>query len=126
MQIADDRDQDMKNERGDYWGRGGGGDRMWRDTRPWSDDEWRSDPNLDNNVPDDNDDRRNDAIRSLPRRRSQLPALCRLSPAAHVHQASCDCRCRRHRRRDEMGSALEALSPFEIAIGRRGAALARR
>ena len=52
-QIADDRDQDMKNERGDYWGRGGG-DRMWRDTRPWSDDEWRSDPNLDNNVPDDN------------------------------------------------------------------------
>ena len=33
---------------------------MWRDTRPWSDEEWRSDPNLsdpnlDNNIPDDSD-----------------------------------------------------------------------
>jgi hypothetical protein len=55
MRIAEDRDQDMRDQRGDYWGRGGGGDRMWRDTRPWSDDEWRSDPNLDNNVPDDDD-----------------------------------------------------------------------
>ncbi|MBS4003505.1 MAG: hypothetical protein KGZ91_09035 [Afipia sp.] len=59
MQKADDRDQDMRDQRGDYWGRGGG-DRMWRDTRPWSDEEWRSDPNLsdpnlDNNIPDDDD-----------------------------------------------------------------------
>ena len=54
MQIAEDRDQDARDQRGDYWGRGGG-DRMWRDTRPWSDEEWRSDPNLDNNIPDDND-----------------------------------------------------------------------
>ncbi len=52
--AADDRDQDIKDEPGDYWGRGG--DRMWRDTRPWSDDEWRSDPNLDNNIPDDDND----------------------------------------------------------------------
>lgn len=59
MQIAEDRDQDARDQRGDYWGRGGG-DRMWRDTRPWSDEEWRSDPNLSdpnlgNNIPDDND-----------------------------------------------------------------------
>ncbi|MGB5084615.1 hypothetical protein HUN39_09890 [Methylocystis sp. FS] len=52
MQRADDRDQDMREERGDYWGRGG--DRMWRDTRPWSDEEWRRNPNLDDNVPDNN------------------------------------------------------------------------
>ena len=53
LQIADDRDQDRKDEPGAYWGRGG--DRMWRDTRPWSDEEWRSDPNWNNNAPDDND-----------------------------------------------------------------------
>ncbi|MBG0793592.1 hypothetical protein IYY11_09405 [Methylocystis sp. H62] len=65
MQKADDRDQGLSNqglsdqglggERGDYWGRGGGGDRMWRDTRPWSDDQWRNDPDLDQNAPDDDD-----------------------------------------------------------------------
>ncbi|HEY8124286.1 MAG TPA: hypothetical protein VIF88_02540 [Methylocystis sp.] len=64
MQRADDRgqdlrdpnlsDQDSRGERGEYWGRGGG-DRMWRDTRPWTDDQWRNDPDLDQNAPDDND-----------------------------------------------------------------------
>ncbi|WP_292532547.1 hypothetical protein [Methylocystis sp.] len=47
---ADDRQQDLTDERadqqrqGDWWGRGGP---SWRDPRPWSDDEWRRNPDWD-------------------------------------------------------------------------------
>jgi len=47
MWKADDRQQDQKDERadqqrkGEWWGRGGP---SWRDPRPWSDDEWRRNP----------------------------------------------------------------------------------
>ncbi|MBI5013323.1 hypothetical protein [Methylocystis hirsuta] len=47
MQKADDRQQDQNADRGDlerqgdWWGRGGP---SWRDSRPWSDDEWRRGP----------------------------------------------------------------------------------
>jgi hypothetical protein len=50
MQKADDRDPDWRDERayhnrqGDWWGRGGP---SWRDPRPWSDDEWRRNPDWD-------------------------------------------------------------------------------
>jgi hypothetical protein len=46
VQKADDRDRDLKDDRsdqdrrGDWWGRAP----TWRDTRPWSDDEWRRGP----------------------------------------------------------------------------------
>lgn len=50
MQKADDRQQDQTDERGnlepqgDWWGRGGP---SWRDPRPWSNDEWRRNPDWD-------------------------------------------------------------------------------
>jgi hypothetical protein len=49
-----------------------------------------------------------------------------LTPVANVDEAAGDRRRRRHRRRHEMRAALETLTPFEIAIRSRGAALARR
>ncbi len=50
VQKADDRQQDQTDKRvdpqrqGDWWGRGGP---AWRDSRPWSDDEWRRNPDWD-------------------------------------------------------------------------------
>lgn len=56
LQRADNRQLDEKvdrNSRGDWWGRGVP---SWRDTRPWSDDEWRRGPdwNEDRPGPDEN------------------------------------------------------------------------
>jgi hypothetical protein len=49
MQTADDREQGRSQERqGDWWGRGGP---SWRDTRPWSEDEWRRNPVWDEEGP---------------------------------------------------------------------------
>lgn len=49
MQKADDREQDRYRERqGDWWGRGAP---SWRDPRPWSDDEWRRNPDWDEEGP---------------------------------------------------------------------------
>lgn len=47
IQKADDRQQNQTDERadqqrqGEWWGRGAP---SWRDPRPWSDDEWRRNP----------------------------------------------------------------------------------
>ncbi|MFO1102023.1 MAG: hypothetical protein U1E20_03845 [Methylocystis sp.] len=49
MQTADDREQGQSLERqGDWWGRGGP---SWRDPRPWSEDEWRRNPDWDEEGP---------------------------------------------------------------------------
>ena len=50
IQKADDRQQNQTDERadqqrqGEWWGRGAP---SWRDPRPWSDDEWRRNPDWD-------------------------------------------------------------------------------
>jgi hypothetical protein len=59
VQKADDRQQDQKDERadqqrpGEWWGRGGP---SWRDPRPWSDDEWRRNPDWDEEGPGQDED----------------------------------------------------------------------
>ncbi|MBM3562398.1 MAG: hypothetical protein FJX48_04390 [Alphaproteobacteria bacterium] len=52
--VARDREDESsrRNGRGDWWGHGVP---SWRDTRPWSDDEWRRDPNWNDNSGDDGD-----------------------------------------------------------------------
>lgn len=57
LQKADDRSPDKREDRSaddrgqDYYGR----NPTWRDTRPWSDDEWRRDPGMEENAPDTDD-----------------------------------------------------------------------
>jgi hypothetical protein len=57
VQKADDRSPETKSDRSaddrgqDYYGR----NPTWRDTRPWSDDEWRRDPGMEENAPDTDD-----------------------------------------------------------------------
>jgi len=59
VQKADDRQQDQTDERadqqrqGEWWGRGGP---SWRDPRPWSDDEWRRNPDWDEEGTGPNED----------------------------------------------------------------------
>ena len=46
---ADDREGDRYQERqGDWWGRGGP---SWRDRHPWNDEEWRRNPDWDEEGP---------------------------------------------------------------------------
>ena len=66
--------------------------------------------------------------------RGWIPALrftpagmtARLVPVADIHEPPGDRRRCRHRRRDEVGAALEALAALEVAVRGRGAALLRR
>jgi hypothetical protein len=56
IQQADNREQDQKvnrNDQGDWWGRAGP---TWRDTRPWSDDEWRRGPDWNEEGPRTDED----------------------------------------------------------------------
>ncbi|MBM3551723.1 MAG: hypothetical protein FJX45_08125 [Alphaproteobacteria bacterium] len=59
VQKADDRRPDQDADRGnlepqaDWWGRGGP---SWRDSRPWSDDEWRRNPDWDEKGPGPDED----------------------------------------------------------------------
>ncbi|MGJ0395891.1 MAG: hypothetical protein ACR65U_06680 [Methylocystis sp.] len=59
VQKADDRRQNQTDERvnpqpqADWWGRGGP---AWRDSRPWSDDEWRRNPDWDEEEPGPDED----------------------------------------------------------------------
>src|SRR5256885_11707748 len=46
-------------------------------------------------------------------------------PLAHVSEVALDCRRRRHHGTDEMRAAATPLAPFEVAIARRCATLAR-
>ncbi len=56
VQEADDRDGDRKVDRddqGEWWGRAVP---SWRDTRPWSDDEWRRGPDWNEESPGPDED----------------------------------------------------------------------
>src|SRR5438270_2023828 len=61
------------------------------------------------------------AIRPLIRRRGSKEL-----ERSHVHEVSGKSCGRRHRRAEEMRAATGALTAFEVAVARRGAAFARR
>src|SRR5262249_61812303 len=63
--------------------------------------------------------------RSSAARSDQRRISARSAPGSHVDKRAGDRSRRRHRGRDQVGAALVALAALEIAVRRRGTALAR-